>query len=68
MLPARYSDRVACYTKVYITANEALEKQYANIRMARPETWRAFLRCIHNVKQFLPDGSIHEIKKGGKIL
>src|SRR5574344_85171 len=32
MLPARYNDKVACYTKVYITSNVSLESQYENIR------------------------------------
>ena len=63
-LPARYNDRVACYTKVYITSNLPLEKQYQSVQWEKPETWRAFLRRIHNVTEFLPDGSTIE-RKGG---
>ncbi len=65
MLPARYNDRVACYTTVYITSNLPLEKQYRGDQWDRPETWRAFLRRIHNVIEYLPDGSTVQRKKGG---
>ena len=65
-LPARYSDRTACYTKVYITSNLPLEKQYRMEQIDRPETWQAFLRRIHNVTQYMADGSVWEIVKGGK--
>lgn len=64
-LPARYSDRVACYTTVYITSNMPLEKQYHTEQWDRPETWRAFLRRIHTVIEYLPDGSTIIKKKGG---
>lgn len=61
MLPCRYADRVACYTKVYLISNIPLESQYPNVQIESPETWAAFLRRIHNTvemtKQFkeLPD-------------
>ena len=32
MLPARYNDRTACYTKVYITSNRPLNEQYIDVR------------------------------------
>lgn len=64
-LPARYSDRVACFTKVYLTSNIALEEQYHDVQYSQPETWRAFLRRIHNVIEFLPDGTTVQKKKGG---
>lgn len=66
-LPARYSDRVACYTKVYLTSNRPIEEQYISAQQMAPETWRAFLRRIHNIVEFLPDGEIlcHKAKEGG---
>ena len=64
-LPARYNDKTACYTKVYITSNPPLENQYWVKQQARPETWRAFLRRIHTVVEYLPDGSTIIHKKGG---
>lgn len=64
-LPARYSDRVACYTKVYFTSNIPLEGQYQDIQRYQLETWRAFLRRVQNVIKYLPDGSTVQKKKGG---
>ena len=64
-LPARYSDRVACYTQVYITSNLPLEKQYHTEQWERLETWRAFLRRIHIIIEYLSDGSTVIHKKGG---
>ena len=65
MLPARYSDRVACYTTVYITSNLSLEEQYEDIQRRKMETWRAFLRRIHTVREFQRDGTVIE-KTNGK--
>ena len=65
-LPARYSDRVACYTTVYITSNIPLEAQYQEIQRCKPETWRAFLRRIHVVREYSGDGSIQEAVYGTK--
>ena len=64
-LPARYTDRIACYTKVYITSNIPLEEQYRDIQRYQMETWRAFLRRVQNVIEYLRDGSTVQRKKGG---
>lgn len=64
-LPARYTDRTACYTKVYITSNIPLEEQYRDIQRYQMETWRAFLRRVQNVIEYLRDGSTVQHKKGG---
>ena len=61
MLPARYYDRVACYTTVYITSNIPLEQQYTEIQRSKLETWHAFLRRIHTVTEFRKDGTIREV-------
>lgn len=68
MLPARYSDRVACYTKVYLTSNIPLGEQYQDIQRYQPETWQAFLRRIHNIIEYLPDGTTRVHKKGGHAI
>ena len=65
-LPARYSDRQACYTKVYITSNIPLEAQYPEIQKWQWGTWQAFLRRIANVTEYLSDGSTIQHKKGGQ--
>ena len=62
MLPARYYDRVACYTTVYITSNIPLEEQYPDIQKCKLETWNAFLRRIHTVTEFRKGGIIREVK------
>ena len=48
-LPARYMDRQACYTKVYITSNMSLYRLYPEVQYDSPETWYAFLRRISTV-------------------
>ncbi|MCC8100286.1 MAG: viral replication protein [Clostridiales bacterium] len=64
-LPARYNDRVACYTKVVLTSNIPLEAQYPAVQYGKPETWRALMRRIHNVIEYLPDGTKIVHKKDG---
>ena len=51
-LPARYSDHQACYTKVFLTSNLPLEKQYQKIQTQTPQIWNAFLRRIHKVRVY----------------
>lgn len=53
-LPARYADRWACFTKVFILSNIPLEKQYPNIQTDEPETWEAFKRRINEVIEMKP--------------
>ncbi len=61
MLPARYNDRVACYTQVYITSNMSLWEQYKAEQQSRPTTWEAFLRRIHEVYAYHADGTVDKI-------
>lgn len=63
-LPARYSDRVACYETVYITSNRSLAEQYSATRQFNPEVWRAFLRRITGITEFCPNGIKVEHTKG----
>lgn len=49
-LPARYMNRVACFSKVYIISNIDIRDQFPNVQREQPETWSAFLRRIHSVK------------------
>lgn len=61
ILPARYNDRTACYTQVYITSNVPLKAQYPGTQFDKSEVWRAFLRRITSVLQFFEDGSYVEL-------
>lgn len=58
MLPARYADKTACYTKVIITSNLPLEAQYVDEQVQKRETYKAFLRRINWVEEYLPNGSV----------
>lgn len=60
-LPSRYSDKQACFTKVYIISNIPLDEQYKNIQNEQVSTWNAFVRRIHNIKRF-------EIKDDNRII
>jgi len=51
-LPARFTDKTACYTQVFITTNIPLTKQYPNVQTEEPETYKAFARRIHNVYDY----------------
>ena len=62
-LPARYSDRTACYTNVYIISNLPLELQYTDVQAFDIKTWNAFIRRISCIKEFKQDGRIIEHNK-----
>ena len=57
-LPCRYADKQACYTKVYIVSNWALDKQYMEAQKNDRETWDAFERRIHKMKWYTGDNII----------
>ena len=57
MLPARYSDRVACFTEVYITSNSPLDDLYLDWLIKSPETYKAFRRRISDVTHYSSGGS-----------
>lgn len=52
-LPARFADKIALYTKVFIVSNIALEEQYPNVQITEPKSWNAFIRRINNIKRFV---------------
>ena len=51
-LPCRYTNKYACYTKVYIVSNIPLIKQYPNVQSESPDSWSAFIRRINAVMHF----------------
>jgi len=59
-MPCRYGDKVPCFTKVFIISNIELEDQYINIQQEEPETWKAFLRRIHIVREYIGVGEFEE--------
>lgn len=57
-LPCRYSNKIVCYTLVYIISNIDLAEQYPSVQLEYPETWQAFLRRINFVKIYSKDSAI----------
>lgn len=51
-LPSRYSNKVACFTKVFICTNISLSQQFPHIQREEPESYQAFLRRINHVMKF----------------
>ena len=49
MLPCRYANKVACYTKVYLTSNKPLSAQYVDVQSSNPRTFDALKRRITDV-------------------
>lgn len=59
-LPARYSNNIAMFHKVYFCTNIDIREQYPNIQREEKETWNAFLRRIHKVKVYLQKDDVQE--------
>ncbi len=51
-MPARYANKGAYFTKVYIITNIDIRNQYPNIQEYEPMTWDAFLRRIQKIRVF----------------
>lgn len=62
-LPSRYSNKVACYTKVYIVSNLPISELYKNDR--ENGLFEAFLRRIHNIIR-MDENGMH-IEKETKV-
>lgn len=59
-LPSRYTNKYACYSKVYIISNWSLEKQYSEVQREDKESWEAFLRRVHKVMVYDKNGNVKE--------
>lgn len=53
-LPARYANKQACFTKIFIISNWELERQYQELQVTDKESYNAFLRRIDYVDIFFP--------------
>lgn len=56
VLPCRYANKQACFTKVYICTNIPLCKQYPEIQKDSFDDFLAFVRRINLVKKYLSGG------------
>ena len=54
-LPARYSNRIACYETVYIISNIPINQQYVSEQDNDPKTYTAFLRRINTIRHYKSD-------------
>lgn len=61
-LPCRYTNRVACYTKVYIISNLCLSRQYPEVQFDSPATFAALMRRIHKVVRYTGANQFEEYK------
>lgn len=66
-LPARYNNKIACFTKVFLITNLPPTVQYQNVQREHPETWQAFLRRIHKVYDFDKSKEIPVNKLTGEL-
>lgn len=55
-LPCRYANKWAAYDTVYIVSNSPLPDQYRDEQTNSPPVWRALLRRITEIVEFLPNG------------
>jgi len=60
-LPCRYTNKIACFTKVFIITNINLNKQYEQVQNDFPETWNAFLRRINAIFEFTNKSIINHL-------
>lgn len=65
-LPCRYQNKRACYTKVFIISNIPIWEQYPTIQRDFPETWRAFMRRIHDTRVIGPENGTGKPKDVGE--
>lgn len=61
-LPARFHDKTACFTKVYIISNIPLEDQFKEDQRMEKKSWEAFIRRIHTITTFTKIDNTVDIK------
>jgi len=62
-LPARFSNRVACFDEVYIISNLPLSGLYKEEQSALPDVYNAFVQRIHEIIRFTGLGTWHYEKR-----
>ena len=58
LLPSRYRNKQACYTKVFINSNIPFDAQYSTVQKEYRETWKALCRRIHCITYFDKNGNL----------
>lgn len=65
-LSSRYSNKWACFTKVYVVSNIPIEKQYEKLKLEDFDTWDAFRARFNKILHLKKDGeqtSIDDLPK-----
>ena len=57
-LPARYSNKYACFTEIFIVSNWRFAQQYQFVQQDYPETYEAFKRRINGIFNICDDKSL----------
>ena len=65
-LPARYANKMAKFTKVYIATNWDILEQYKGVQQNHPLTWEAFLRRIDGRAEIV-DGDVRTTMANGEL-
>lgn len=60
---ARYADKTAKFTKVFIVSNLPLQEQHLTIQQEHPKQWKAFLARLTSVSEMIPGGKL-VVEKG----
>lgn len=58
VLPCRFTNRQACYTKVFVISNIKFSRQYENVQREEKETFNAFSRRIKRVCEMTSNGLV----------
>ena len=68
-MPARYTNRTACFENVYIVSNLPLSELYKNTQHQYPEIYNAFVKRIKNIIRFTGLGEWHfEMRDGKRVI
>ncbi|AZN30393.1 hypothetical protein EJO69_08810 [Flaviflexus salsibiostraticola] len=60
-LPARYENRWAAYSEVWVVSNRRLEQQYKDVQREHPEDWDAFVKRFHTVERLDHNGVMEDV-------
>lgn len=68
MLPARYADRIAQFTEVWVVSNFLLGEQYPDLRVGNFASWEAFIKRFKAVYRMEERGVLEEEEAAVKEL
>lgn len=62
-LAARYMDKWAAFTSVYVISNAPLEAMYPDIYRSHPRQWNALMRRVSTYNEMVPGGELIQREK-----